>query len=40
MDRIRAIVITGSGGDEVELTAAGERVAVTAAIYRRAKEIA
>ena len=40
LDRIRAIVITGSGGDEVELTAAGERVAVTDAIYRRAKETA
>ena len=38
LDRIRAIVSTGSGGDEVQLTAAGERVAMTDAIYRRAKE--
>ena len=36
----RAIVITGDGGDEVELAAAGERVSVTDAIYRRAKETA
>jgi predicted dehydrogenase len=37
MDRIRAIVFTGSSGDEVNLTAAGERVAMTDAIYRCAQ---
>jgi len=33
-----AIVATGSGGDEINLTAAGERVAMMDAIYRYAKD--